>query len=709
MNEKIWEHSNISSEDIERLCRETGISKLTARVLVNRGICGRENIEKFLRPSMDFLHDPFLMKDMEEAVERIMRAIERKEKIVVYGDYDVDGVTGVSMLVNFFRGLGVHAEYYIPDRMDEGYGLSMAAVEKLLEKGLPLLITVDCGVTAVKEVEFLRGKGVDVIVTDHHECKEALPDAGAVLNPCRPDCPYPFKELAGAGVVLKLISAVCAKINPGGVCPDFTDLAALGSVADVVPLVDENRIIAKFGMKKIENTDNVGLKALIEAAGLKGKTINAYNIGFVLAPRINAAGRLGDAGRVVKLFTTSDEREAFEIAGELNEENKCRQETESCILQEALETIKSHADIEKDKVIVVSGESWHHGVIGIVASRIVDRFHRPCILISEENGAGKGSGRSIKGFNLFKALRECGSLLEKYGGHELAAGLALSMENFAAFRERINEYADKVLKDEDLAPKIRIDTYVRGEDISIENAMELDLLAPFGTGNPTPVFANETLRIRSIRTVGGGKHLKLRLEFEGADVCTDAIGFNMGGCVDCINEGDIVEAAFSMEINTWNSLSSVQLNLRDIKLAKEIIKKNNCLFDLDKCIESGGLKEYNEYGGILQADDITLERPDLAAVYQYIKANCGSDFVIRDLHAFARRIAASFKVNMNYLKLKKGLEIFEELRLLSKEQAGDSGIKVRMSDRLNGKVNLESSAVYREMQALKEKFNENGK
>ena len=706
--EKLWVHNDISSGDIEELCRETGVSELMARVLFNRGVCCRESVEKFLQPSLGFLHSPFLMKGMGEAVERIRRAVERKEKIVVYGDYDVDGVTGVSMLVNFFRGIGVYADYYIPDRIDEGYGLSMAAVEKVLEKCPSLLITVDCGVTAVKEVEFLREKGVDVIVTDHHECKEELPDANAVLNPCRTDCGYPFKELAGAGVAFKLIGALWSKINPGGVCPDFIDLAALGTIADVVPLVDENRIIAKFGIKKIENTDNVGLRALIEAAGLKGKVINVYGIGFVLAPRINAAGRLGDAGRAVRLFTTLDETEAAEIARELNEENKSRQETESSILKEVLEAVKSQEGTEKGKIIVASGKSWHQGVIGIVASRVVEKFHRPCILVSDEDGAGKGSGRSIKGFNLFKALHECGSLLDKYGGHELAAGLALPMENFVAFRERINEYADKVLKDEDLAPKIRIDAYVKGEDISIENAEELDLLAPFGMGNPLPVFAADRLIVKSVRTVGGGKHLKLKLVFEQEALCVDTIGFNMGDCADFINEGDIVEAAFSMEINTWNSLTSVQLNLRDIKLDKEIIKKNNCLLDLDKCIESGGFKEYNEYGGILQAGDITLERSDLAVLYQYIKANCGGDFVIRDLHAFARRVAASFNVNMNYLKLKKGLEIFEELKLISREPTDGHGMRVKMASGFKGKADLEGSSVYRKMQAFKIKFMEEG-
>jgi len=696
---KLWLYKEIPQSEIERISREAGVSRLTAKVLSSRGMTEAVSIGKFLNPSLDELYDPFLLKDMDKAVERIVKAVDGRESIMLYGDYDVDGITSISILFDFLKSLGADVEYYIPDRIDEGYGLSISALDKIIQMGKNLVITADCGVTAFEEVEYVNRHGIDIVITDHHECKSVLPDAYAVVNPCRTDCAYPFKELAGVGVIYKLVGALCEKLGQDDVSTRYLDLAALGTVADVVPLICENRTIVKHGIHQIGNTSNLGLRTLINLSGLKGKAISSFNMGFVLAPRVNAAGRIGDAGRAVRLFTTRDEAEAVTIAAELNDENRFRQDTEIQILQEALDIIESEVDVEREKVLVVAGNSWHHGVIGIVASRITEKFYRPCILISLENGIGKGSGRSIEGFNLFSALTHCEGLLEKFGGHELAAGLSLKEENIQAFRSMINAYADDILMVEDLVPKIKIDTQIKKYDINMDSIRELEKLAPFGAGNPGPLFVYNKLKVGEIRTVGDNKHLKLKLETDG--LLIDAIGFNMGGFIETFDNNDLLDAVFSLEINSWNSQQSIQLNLKDIRYNDEIIERNNYLYSLDKHIESGRLNEYNRYNGQVEIGDIIPDRSDLVAVYQYIKANTGDCLMIKDLFVFAKRVANSYKISMNYLKLKKSIEIFEELKLLEKEPVGDYGMNITLLNTVKGKANLDNSQLYRELQELK--------
>lgn len=596
LNSKEWVYNEVAQEKVKRLADQAGISTLLAKVFLNRGIEDISYIKKFLNPKSEYMHDPFLMKDMEPAVKRIIRAIESGEKILVYGDYDVDGITSTSILVDFLTKQKASAEYYIPDRLDDGYGLSIGAIDKIIKLGVSLIITVDCGVTAIDEVKYIKENNIDVIITDHHQCKEILPEAYAVINPCRPDCTYPFKQLAGVGVVFKLIHALSIGMGIEGCQNRYVELTALGTVADVVPLVDENRVIAKLGISMMDRTPNLGLRALIDNSGLKDKTITSTGVSFVLAPRINAAGRIGDAGRAVKLFTTQNEEEALNLALELNEENRFRQDTETGILQEVLEAIEVQVDMDKEKVIIVGGQGWHHGIIGIVASKVTERFYRPCILINNDDGIGKGSGRSIEGFNLFNALNHCSDLLEKFGGHELAAGLTIKSENIQELRRRINLYANDILDEYDLIPKLKIDVSVCKNDLSIQSIRELDLLAPYGAGNPGPLFEYDGLKVSDFRTVGENKHLKLKLEDGG--LYLDAIGFNMAGLTEHLTNKPVIAVACQLEVNVWNSVEKVQLNLKDFRPDNKNLLADSFYLSLEKTLNLEGVypdEGLNEY------------------------------------------------------------------------------------------------------------------
>lgn len=713
MQNKLWIHKQTDKNDIDRLSNEAGISKLLAKVFISRGIQDAHYVDDFLNPCIEKLYDPFLLKDMAVAADRIIKAVESGEQIVIYGDYDVDGVTSTAVVYNFLSSVGANAGYYIPDRLDEGYGLSVNAIEKVRNLGAALVITVDCGITAVEEVKYINSCNMQVIITDHHQCREALPEALAVINPRRPDCTYPFKELAGVGVAFKLVHALCLKMNLGSSFLRYIDLVTLGTIADVVPLSDENRIIVKNGLSVLEKSDNKGINALMKVAALGGKAINSYTVAFAIAPRINAAGRIGSALRSVKLFTVSDEQQADEIAIQLNEENRYRQDMEMEIIQQAIAFVEECVDLKKEKIIVASAEGWHHGIIGIAASKIAERYYRPCILISEEDGMGKGSGRSIEGFNLFKALLHCENLLEKFGGHEMAAGLSIKLENLTEFKRLINEYADTVLTAADLIPCIKIDATIKKDDISLENVRELELLAPFGSGNPGPVFAYDGFKINEIRTVGENKHLKLRLEDNGLNL--DAIGFYMGELAESYCSSDILDTVFTLEINTWNNYSKVQLNLKDIRLNEEKVKEHGFFFSLDKYIVFNESNDYNRNNGMLDSlssrklEEIIPERADLAAVYQLIREYTMSRqdhksenrLVIDDLFLLSRKITNRYKLCMNYFKLKKSLEIFDELKLLKIETTDDSGMVVTVFDNGKGKTKLEESSLYKWLQGLK--------
>lgn len=718
MQEKIWIYKEIDEQEADKLATTAGVSGLIAKVFISRGITDSAYVMSFMRPSIDGLHDPSLMDGMEKACECIIKALENKKSILIYGDYDVDGVTSTSILYSFLLSKGGRVSYYIPDRMEDGYGLTMSTVEKIRQLNVDLVITADCGITSVDEVKALQDYGMQVIVTDHHECKEKLPIASAVMNPHKPGCTYPFKELCGAGVILKLIQAMCIKMGCDQEYLKYMDLAALATIADVVPLVGENRIIVSYGLKAMETTTNYGLKALISVAGLGGKPVTSYSAAFALAPRINAGGRLGDASRGVQLFTAESLVFAEAFAKELDEENRKRQETENDILNEAITFVEEKLDPVKEKVLVISGEAWHQGVIGIVASKILEKYNRPCIVISVENGIGKGSGRSIKGFNLFNALTQCEDLLEKFGGHEMAAGITIAGDRIEEFRKRINAYADTVLTDSDMLPYISIDAFLESDDITFDSVSELEMLAPYGAGNPSPVFGYTALSAADIRTLSGGKHLKLKMQ-DGEQVF-DAIGFNMGNISDELKETSVVDAAFTLEINSFNGTDRLQMNLKDIK---------PCIYTvLDKNIVFEAINDYNRCEKFLQELDhlkghynvglkeLIPTRCDYEAVYRYIMA-CERqlrqrDGVARneapkaekrlkfaDLFFASAVVSKRFNVRMNYFKVKRVLDVFQELGLLRNEPLGVKGACVTLPDTKN-KVELEASKLYMELQSL---------
>ncbi|MDF2891373.1 MAG: exonuclease RecJ [Clostridia bacterium] len=564
---KKWVAYNKSYEFTEQLKSHFNISEMLARTLINRGLDNIEKVKRFMDADIHDMYDPFLMTDMDKAVERILQAIEENEKICIYGDYDVDGITSTALCVNTLRKLEADVMYYIPVRAEEGYGLNDEAIAHIAEQGANLIVTVDCGIRSIDTVETVKKSGMDIIITDHHECGDILPDAYAIVNPHRHDCSYPFKELAGVGVAFKLMQAVTESIGYSELLFEVIDIAAIGTIADVVPLLDENRIIVKKGLEKLMNTENVGLKALIDMSDLKDKQISSYNIAFIIAPRINAAGRLADASRCVELLITEDEALAYEIAKELETENKERQRIEAEILEQAIAKLTSTKDFENSRIIVLDEQNWHAGVIGIVASRIVEQFNKPSILIARDHETGKGSARSMSGFNLYEAMCKCSELFEKFGGHEMAAGLTIKAEYIGAFRKKINEVAEEMLLGKELLPELLVDYKLEPADISLQVAKQLKNLEPFGMGNPNPNFVCRNMQILDRKLVGtSSKHLSLNL-YDGNNNIK-AIAFNMGNLYNVLSIGKKIDIICCMDINLWNNNENVQLVIKDIKLIK---------------------------------------------------------------------------------------------------------------------------------------------
>jgi len=559
MNKK-WENYKLDPVKIEEISRKFNVSKLIAQILISRGIEKETQIQKFLNPSIDDLYNPYDFKDMDLAVDRIIKAIENGEKITIYGDYDVDGITSSTVLVKFLKGQKANVNYYLPNRLTEGYGLNKNAIEQIKNDNTNLIVTVDCGISAYDEIEYAKSIGLDVIVTDHHECPERIPNCIAVIDAKREDNTYPFGSLAGVGVSFKLVQALCIKLNlPDEEYLKYLDIVALGTVADIVPLIDENRIIVKYGLEKMRNTTNVGLKALITTSDFKA--IDSSTISFGLAPRMNACGRMGKAEKATQMLLTDNYEEAFQIAQELQKMNKERQDIEKRIIDESLEIIKNEK-LNNDKIIIVGKENWHHGVIGIVASKITEEYYKPSILICFENDEGKGSGRSVDGFDLHSALVACDKYLDKYGGHEMAIGLTIKKENFEDFKKAINDYAKDRLPDESI-PTIRYDADINGSIISKDTIEELKLLEPYGEANPMPIFNYKNVRVDSIRTLSFDKHLKLNVKDNHK--IFGGIAFNLGNMKDSIKMGDKLDLLCRLEINTYNGIESIQLNIKDIK------------------------------------------------------------------------------------------------------------------------------------------------
>ena len=556
---KKWKYKELDEEKIDEIVKKFDVPELLATVLVNRGIVDDEEIRVFLNPTRSDFHDPYLMPDMEIAVERIIKAIDNQEKVIIYGDYDVDGITSITVLKKFLKTCGLEADYYIPNRLSEGYGLNKAAIDYIKEKEYTLIITVDCGISGIEEIEYANSLGIETIVTDHHEPMEVLPPAVAIVDLKRKDNDtYPFKSLAGCGVVFKLTQALGMRLGiDEKEYLKYLDIVCVGTISDIVPLVDENRVIAKLGLKLVEVTRNPGLKALLNASGYK--VVNSNTISFGIAPRINACGRMGYEEEALKLFLTENLVQASEITERLNKYNRDRQEIEKNIYDEAIKMMEK--EDSNAQSIVLGSNNWHHGVIGIVSSKITEMYFKPSILLCFEGEDGKGSGRSIPGFDLHEALAETAKYLEKYGGHEMAVGLSLKKKNFNRFKEAFEKYVEE--KDiTGIVPIIEIDKQISLKDIDSNIVKQLDLLEPFGEANRRPIFVYKNLKIDSIRALSDGKHLKMTLK--DGNTIVNAIGFNMGQLSKEYMIGDRIDVVGTLEINAYNGREMVQINVKDI-------------------------------------------------------------------------------------------------------------------------------------------------
>lgn len=695
MKMKRWVTAKPNLETVRSLARSCGFTPLAAAALCARGIDTPEAARAFLETDPAKLHDPMLLPDMAKARDTIRRAIEQGKKIAVFGDYDVDGVTSTCVITRVLRSLGADVRHYIPDRLSEGYGLSMGAMDRLAQDGIGLIVTVDSGVSAFEEIARARELGMEVVVTDHHECREELPDANAVVNPKRADSTYPFAELAGVGVAFKLACALAGDGQQRAVLEQYADLVALGTVADVMPLVGENRIIVAAGLRRMAETQNVGLSMLLHESGQQGKRLTASTISFILAPRINAAGRLGHADMAAELFLTDDPRRAQTLAMALCEQNKQRQATENQILEQALQKLRREYDPLEDQVIVLAGEDWHHGVIGIVSSRICDRYACPTVLIALEDGIGKGSGRSVKGFNLYEALCDSAPLLERFGGHELAAGLTIREENIQQFHENMEAWAREHVNPQELMPILHIDCPIAPEFISTEATRGLDVLEPFGMGNPQPVFSMCDLLVEEITPISSDRHVRLTLSKDGQTYTAMLFGTGQGGCG--FAQGNYVDAAFCLEINEYRGRCSVQLVIRDIQLSTCEVMADQKILNLYNRFMSDGALTAREARVLLP------ERRDLVAVWRHILSRSEDGWLSVPDGALSRRVSWESRREINIGKLLVCLDVFSESRLLSYHfREGQLNIVLK---HIEGKADISKSVVLKTLQSMSKDCN----
>ena len=557
MNKK-WQIYETDEAKINRISQKYNLNKLLLSIIINRNI-REEDIEVFLNPTRNNFHDPFLMPDMEIAVERIITAINNKDKIIIYGDYDVDGITSITVLKSFFEDRGIKVDQYIPNRLAEGYGLNKPAIDEIAKNNYNLMITVDCGISGIEEIEYANSLGLEIIVTDHHEVGDKLPNAIAVVNAKRKDNQYPCRDLAGVGVVFKLIQAIGIKLGlEEKEYLKYLDIVCVGTISDIVPLVDENRVIAKLGLMLVKQTKNMGLKSLLISSGYKN--IDSNTISFGVAPRINACGRMGHADEALKLFLSKDIYEVNELTKKLNDYNSLRQEKEKAIYEDAINQIETNKLNEKN-AIIIAGENWHHGVIGIVSSKITELYFKPSILLCYEDDLAKGSGRSIPGFDLHEALMKCQNTIERFGGHSMAVGITIKRDKFEEFSEQFEKIA-KDAKIDEIIPIINIDAKINLSEINKEMVASLKQLEPFGEGNKTPIFAFKNLKIDSIRALSEGKHIKMTLK--DGNVIINAIGFNLGYLADEYRIGDKIDVVGTLEINSFNGVDNLQINIKDV-------------------------------------------------------------------------------------------------------------------------------------------------
>ena len=572
MKKKRWKHKEGSNQrEILALADSLNISHILADLLIRRGVTNFYEAKTYFRPSMGGVYDPYLMDGMEEASIRVINAITDNQKISVYGDYDVDGTCAAALMYSFLKELGANVSIYIPNRLTEGYGLSKEGIDYLAKEKTNLIISVDCGITAVEEVDYAKSFGIDTIICDHHKPKDKIPNAVAVLDPLKPGCKYPFPYLSGAGVAFKLARAIGGRIGYKDMALKHLDLVALAGAADIVPLVDENRILVREGLDLINRSPRPGILALIRSAKMEPGNLTAGQIVFTIAPRINAVGRLGDAIRAVELFTTKSYEDAVKYAEVLESENHQRRKIDEVTFTHAVELVENNPNFHDEYSIILHDDNWHPGVIGIVASRLVEKYYRPSIMLTTIDGVAKGSARSISGFNIYKALEYSEDLLLQFGGHEAAAGLAIKIENIPAFRDRFNEYLKNNMTEEEIIPEVNIDTKISLAEITPKFVRILNQFAPFGPGNMRPVFLAENVKMVYPPRIVGTNHLVTCVKQNGNDKIFDSIGFNLGGFVDLIdNSKNLVDIVFTIETIVKDGKSYPQLRLKDIQVKEPV-------------------------------------------------------------------------------------------------------------------------------------------
>lgn len=685
MKQRSWVLKEQDDGCVSALCTGLGISTVTARLLVNRGLDSVDKAKHFLNKSIDSLSDPMRLPDMDRAVARVEQALARNERITIFGDYDVDGITSTSILYDYLTRRGGVVDYYIPNRNEEGYGLSIPAVDSIVQRGSRLMITVDSGITALEEVAHAAASGLDTVVTDHHECQEQLPAAVAVVNPKRADSDYPFKELAGVGVVFKLICAMEGREALQQCIDRYIELVAFGTVADVMPLTGENRVIVALGMKRIAATKNPGLRALITCSGIENRRITASTVGFTLAPRVNAVGRVGCASRAVELFLTQDPAKAAAIAQTLCDANRTRQEEEDKILRRALADIERDEDFGSHNIIVLAEQDWHHGIIGIVASRLSDLYYLPSIMISfDEEGVGKGSCRSISSFNLYEALEHCSEHLDKFGGHALAAGLTVRREHYDAFKQAITAYADQKLTPEDLSPRLNIDCEIAPGDISLETVTDISYLEPYGMSNPAPLFLCRGLTVADIYPLSGDKHLRLTLR-QGSSSFT-AFLFGRSRAQFPFVPGERIDICCNLDLNTFRGVQSAQVVIKDYRESEQQVERRRRGAELYSRFCEGRLTAQ-------EAPQLQPAKSDFVAVYRLFSDQCSMTLV-----EACRRLTTQEQGPMELCRLRVCLDVLEEMGIFQNDLEGDQ-LTVAVNQ-IDGKVNLNHSEILQRLRKL---------
>ena len=673
---KKWHLVRFDKSISARLAEELKIPQIAADLLASRGVDTTEKAKEFLGEQESF-SDPLGYADMEKAAGRVRQAIDSGERICVYGDYDCDGVTATVLLYSYFEDSGADVLYYIPDRYSEGYGLNKKAIDRIKKAGAGLIVTVDNGISAIEEIDYAMKIGIDVVVTDHHKPRPELPNAVAVVDPHRNDCGGACKDLAGVGVAFKLACALEGE-NGETLIDQYGDILALGTIADVVPLLGENRLIAKKGLELIEYTDRVGMSLLMKASGLEERGVTAESVSFGIAPRINSSARIGGAAEAVNLLLTEDDDYAEELVAELMKRNRERQELERGIIDQIDEYIAENPDVLLDRVLVLSGAGWHHGVIGIVCSRLVERFGKPCLLISVDGEEARGSARSVEGFSMVDAVSACSGYLTRYGGHALAAGFSLKTADIPFFREEMQEYAQKNYP---LMPTytVRIDRLLEPSEATVANISSIGLLEPFGCGNESPVFAFRKLRIDGIYPIGENRHI--RIKFSKGQSSLYAVYFGMRAETFPYKKGDIVDAVAVCDVSQYNGEDRVNVKLRDVRLSTV---KQDIMIEGRQRYESFRRGENCE----IKMDDVP-DRGRLAAIYRYLRSGNGSAFDADDIYCRIQDEVGS------YFALRAALDAFEELGLIEygrAENAEDGEKYIKLAS-VEGKVDLESSSV----------------